>query len=397
LVAATVAWLVLQDGTRVAKVPGGGATDAQGQREARLGELLGSLASGLGHGTTGPLASPNAAQQLAAIDGNVGRIGFSTLSLRYVAPAEQTGAQLVPADTWVADVQVTWRFRRYDVAQSVLEVPMVVADDGKQARFAGFATPQGNHRIPLWLLERFGVRKGSRTLVLSADPQRLPALEKLARTAVPTVGKVLPDWHGSLVLEEPSSQTLLDEAVGADPTITTQLAGVTTTTDGAVTRGAATHVLLNPDVFDRLGPQASQIVVSHEATHVATDGAVSSMPQWLVEGFADYVALRDAGLPVTVSAGQILAEVRKGGAPTVLPTGTDFGGEAAHLGATYESAWLACRLLAQKYGEDRLVEFYRASDRASATSKAFRTVLGTSEAAFTRSWSSYLAQLASGS
>ena len=37
--------------------------------------------------------------------------------------------------------------------------------------------------------------------------------------------------------------------------------------------------------------------MSHEAVHVATEAARSTMPLWLLEGFADYVALRDVDLP----------------------------------------------------------------------------------------------------
>ena len=241
------------------------------------------------------------------------------------------------------------------------------------------------------------MRKSPRTLVLAPTAARAAQLARLARVAVPAVDKVLPDWDGALVLVEPSTSARLNAAVGSDASSTAQLAGITTTTDGGVTRGLANHVLLNPDVFSRLGPQAAQIVVTHEATHVATDGAVSSAPDWLVEGFADYVALRDSGLPVSVSAGQILAQVRKDGPPAKLPTPSEFGGENAGLGATYESAWLACRLIAEDYGEGELVELYRAADRSGAVAGAFREVLGVSERRFTRSWADYLDDLASGS
>jgi hypothetical protein len=391
-----VTWFVVQDGPEQAKLPGGGGpTDPRANREERLRSLLGELRGSIGKGENEELAAQAGAEQLAYVDGNVARIGFRSLDLRYVAPAEQSGQQLSPAGTWVADVQVSWQFRKYDVAPSTLEVPMEVVDDGEQARFSGIAAPDDKQRVPLWLLERLSVRKSDRTLVLAADPERLPQLTRLARRAVPTVAKVLPGWTGALVLEEPSNEAVLDEAVGSDQTTTAQLAGVTTTVDGSVARGGATHVLLNPEVFGRLGPQAAQIVVSHEATHVATDAAVASMPQWLSEGFADYVALRDVDLPVSVSASQVLAEVRKNGSPRKLPASADFSGDNAALGATYESAWLACRLLAQEYGERRLVAFYRQSDRDSGTRRAFRRVLGTTEPAFTRSWSSYLAGLAS--
>ena len=325
------------------------------------------------------------------------RIGFADLELRYIAPMEQTDdAELRSEDTWVAAVQVTWRFRRYDAATSTLEVPMIVQDDGTTARFSGLSTPAKGQRVPLWLLERLAVRKGDRTLVLAADRGKLARLGRLADTAVPAVDKVLPDWKGSLVLEEPSSQELLDVAVGSERSGTNQLAGVTTTVDGSVERGGASHVLLNPDVFDGLGPQAAQIVVTHEATHVATDGAVSLMPTWLVEGFADYVALRDSTLPVSVSASQILGEVRKHGPPAELPASADFSGQSTVLvRRTSRPGWPA-RLIADTYGEDRLVAFYRRADELGGTRRAFAKVLGTSESAFTRSWSSYLRRLASG-
>ena len=53
--------------------------------------------------------------------------------------------------------------------------------------------------------------------------------------------------------------------------------------------------------------------MSHEATHVATGAALSTMPTWLLEGFADYVALAHVDLPVSVTASQILGQVRKHG------------------------------------------------------------------------------------
>jgi hypothetical protein len=153
---------------------------------------------------------------------------------------------------------------------------------------------------------------------------------------------------------------------------------------------------VNPRVFDPLGPRGSQIVMSHEATHVATGGALSTLPVWLLEGFADYVALAHADLPVSRTASQILAQVRRRGVPSRLPGAAQFASDNPALGASYESAWLACRLLAQEYGERRLIAFYRASDRASSTTAAFRTVLGTDQAAFTRAWRSDLRALARG-
>jgi hypothetical protein len=119
------------------------------------------------------------------------------------------------------------------------------------------------------------------------------------------------------------------------------------------------------------------------------------MPTWLLEGFADYVALAHVRLPVSVTASQILGDVRKNGVPKHLPGAAEFNTEDTALGASYESAWLANRLLAQRYGERKLIAFYRRSDRDSSTKNAFRVVLGTTQRAFTRDWQAYLRQLAS--
>ena len=89
--------------------------------------------------------------------------------------------------------------------------------------------------------------------------------------------------------------------------------------------------------------------------------------------------------------------VRRDGTPRELPTAADFGGDNPDLGATYEAAWLACRLLAQRYGEPRLVRFYHQVDQGADTAAAFRAVLGTTEVEFTRTWRDELADLASAS
>jgi hypothetical protein len=133
--------------------------------------------------------------------------------------------------------------------------------------------------------------------------------------------------------------------------------------------------------------------MSHEATHVAVDAATSTMPTWLLEGFADYVALARSDLPVAVTASQILAKVRQEGPPRTLPGVDDFDPANKLLGTSYEAAWLACRLLAEQYGEKRLVAFYDAVDAGAAPERAF-VDLGTTEEAFTQRWRGYLRELA---
>jgi hypothetical protein len=134
--------------------------------------------------------------------------------------------------------------------------------------------------------------------------------------------------------------------------------------------------------------------MSHEATHVAAGAWDSKTPLWLLEGFADYVALRDSTLPVQSSASQIIADVRRDGPPRQLPDAAAFGTQTPHLGATYESAWLACRLIAQRAGEPGLVAFYRAVDRGQPIAQALPATTGLTLAGVTEAWRSTLEDLA---
>jgi hypothetical protein len=168
---------------------------------------------------------------------------------------------------------------------------------------------------------------------------------------------------------------------------------VTATVDGSRSPSSPVHILVNPEVFGKLGEEGSRIVMSHEATHVALNAATATMPLWLLEGFADYVALARTDLPVSVTAGQILAEVRREGPPRALPGADEFDPSNKLLGTSYEAAWLACKLLAEEYGEERLVAFYDAVDAGASTDHAFAD-LGTTEEEFTRQWRAYLRELA---
>jgi hypothetical protein len=99
-------------------------------------------------------------------------------------------------------------------------------------------------------------------------------------------------------------------------------------------------------------------------------------------------------VPVGLAAGQILPRIRQEGLPDGLPTARDLDHTANGLGATYEEAWLACRFLAQEYGERSLVRFYRAVDAGGSTQAAFRTVLHTTQPEFVARWRADLARLA---
>ncbi|MEW9527893.1 hypothetical protein [Microbispora sp. NPDC049125] len=166
--------------------------------------------------------------------------------------------------------------------------------------------------------------------------------------------------------------------------------------EGMAALAGADRVIVEPSGFARLSAAGRRIVVTHELTHLATGAAVSpGMPVWLVEGFADYAGYLGSGLPVTTVAAELAADVRAGSAPRELPVRADFDAGPVRRAEAYEAAWLACRYVAGRFGERRLVALYRAA-AASGLDAALRGTLGMTEAELTRSWRAYvLDQLAS--
>ena len=378
-------------------------TQGAAGREVAAAELLEELTIALQGGSREAvlaLAAPGdraARRELADMAANVRRLEITDLALRYVdenAGQSTTGvAPQLAERAWVADVQLDWRIERFDEAPSHLEVTMVFLETEDGAAFVTARSDYGE-QAPLWLLDRLAVLDSPRALAaVAGDRSDARRFRALADQAVRDVRKVFPGWRGRLVVEVPDSQDDLNRVLSSDSRYD-NIAAVTAPVDGSLSPSAPTHIFVNPPVFSPLGEQGSQIVMSHEAAHVATNAAISSMPTWLLEGFADYVALAHVDLPVEVTASQILAQVREGGAPRALPTQKDFETESTSLGASYEAAWLACRLIAETYGEDKLITFYRRADREDSTATAFRAVLDTTEKRFTARWRDQLRELA---
>jgi hypothetical protein len=376
--------------------PGPSSTDARGVSAQRiLTELAAALTARDGT-RAAALAAPEGRPVVAAMVANARTLDLRDLSLRFVDDQSALSADdrtRYGATAWAATADLSYRIGGWDAHPARLETRFVFLHSGGRDLLAGAGGGEG--RTPIWLTGRVDRAEAGRALVLSRAPSPGHYLA-LASQALVDVAKVLPRWHGRLVLEVPADETGLDQALGATQEQYANIAAVTTTVDGSLVPGTPVHVFLNPRVFDALGPRGAQVVLSHETTHVATDAAFADLPAWLLEGFADYVALAHAAIPVSTAASQILARIRKDGPPDHLPTAAELDPTANGLGATYEEAWLATRFLAQQYGEAKLVAFYRTVGGGEDVGKAFHTILGTSESAFVTRWRADLRHLAGG-
>ena len=322
------------------------------------------------------------------------RMAVRSVTLQYIDTVALTSSDIARfgPSAWAAEVSASYRLP-FDPGPTEMTIAMVFQRIGASTRIVAI----GGHgdRSALWLDGPTAIAIGSRLVVIDATSRSLAAYVGLGQFALNAVAKVLPDWHGTLVIEVPTDQAQLDDVLQTPSAQLTDIAAVTTTADGTLTNGSPIHVFANPDVFDTMTTLGARVVMSHESTHVATDGPLTTMPTWMLEGFADFVALDHAGIPVQTAAHQIIARMASQGIPTHLPTPEDLAPTAGGLGATYEEAWLAWRYLGLTYGEPKAVAFYDAVKDGASLSKAFAAVLGTSEAAFVQGWRADLRQLVS--
>lgn len=307
----------------------------------------------------------------------------------------------LPDGAFRVRTMVRYRLSDYDQADvQRREFFTVIPVDGgwRIARDDDVASDRYDTARDLWDLGPVTVRTGRSSIVVAREGVTgLGSYVKEADQAVEDVSAVWPaGWNKRIVLYVPRRQSEMGAVLDSDGQGLDQIAAVTTGQVDSAGRGTAgNRIVINPATFGSLSRTGRQIVLSHESTHVATRAITpGSMPLWLSEGIADYVGYRPSGIAPTVAAADVLDDVRAGRGPTDLPSNSDFDGDAPNLAASYESAWLACRLISTRYGQDALVAFYRAVGEGVGVDAAFQQELKTTRDAFVRSWRAQLAQLA---
>lgn len=382
-----------------------GATGATSEAPARVTadavRSLADLERALRRGRPDLLARPAArgpgvAPRLRAAVENAAALGIRDVDLRHVGPVVGSSAtgNARSAAAWSVPVELSWRLADYDARPSTVRLVAGLAASGSAVRVVSLISAPGGTR-PIWLSGPVRTRTSERTLVLAARGQPIADHARRARRAVEVVSAVLPRWRGPLVVEVPRDQRALERAMGASGGSYAGIAAVTAEVGDGVRRAAPVHVLVNPDVLGRLGPRGAQVVLSHEATHVATGGLrADSSPGWLREGFADYVALRDVDLPLQVTAAQVIDQVRRDGPPARLPGGAALAADAPALGAAYEAAWLACRVVVARGGEAALVGLRRDVARGASLEAALQAWTGWRRADLRAAWRARLRAVA---
>ncbi|MFF8876349.1 hypothetical protein [Streptomyces flaveolus] len=325
--------------------------------------------------------------------GNLSAVPLAAWSYR-VTGLHRTG------DTATADVDLSYRVEGYDrgALTTARTVRLSREEDGRWSVDSDRPAKQSGQQP--WDQGPVRVVRGEHSLVLGVGQSTgsLRGYAELADRAVPAVSDAWDGaWARRIVVVVPESLEGMAGLLGSPASSYRGIAAVTTGETGGRERAPADRIIVNPDAYGLLGSLGKQVVLTHETTHVATRvHTTAATPLWLSEGYADWVGYRADGREPSQAAAELTRAVSEGRVPGGLPTDEDFGftGEADELARAYEGGWLACRMIADQWGEDRLDAFYRAvgahDGRAGAVEDALRDVLGTTQDAFTARWREYL-------
>lgn len=299
-----------------------------------------------------------------------------------------------------ADAELRYELQGYDRSPVTVGRTLTLSRAKGGRWYVDADIPAEKSARQLWDEGEVTVVRGRHSLVLGVgqSSEALHSYADLADTAVPAVsGPWGTDWARHVVVLVPASVGGMAGLLGSPASQYRGIAAVTTGEVGGPPNAPADRIIVNPDAYAVLGSLGKQVVLTHETTHVATRAhTTAATPLWLSEGYADWIGYRGTGRTPPEAAPELARAVAEGKVPEQLPADKDFGfsGDATKLAQAYEGGWLACRLIAEHWGEVRLGEFYRAvgdhQHRAGSVEGAMRKVLGTTPERFTQEWRQYL-------
>lgn len=301
--------------------------------------------------------------------------------------------------TVVAEARLRYQLRGYD-RDAVTETEKL-GFIRRKGHWYLFPADSGGQR-QLWELGEVSVVRGERSLVIGVgrSPRALRPFARAADRAVSVVGEAWPrEWPRKLVLEVPPTLKQMALLLDSPPATYQGIAAVTTGQSEKSEDAPADRIVVNPEAYGTLSPEGKRVVMVHEAVHVATRQYTNdNTPLWLSEGIADWIGYRGTERTTAASAPELARHLDGAGArrgvPARLPSDADFrfGNDPQQLGRAYESSWLVCRMIAERWGERRLIDLYLAVSEGEErdVDRAVREVLGVSEAELTEQWRSYV-------
>ncbi|MBN1170565.1 MAG: hypothetical protein JXA67_00125 [Micromonosporaceae bacterium] len=261
----------------------------------------------------------------------------------------------------------------------------VIAEDGTAT-----SLPYGvNGQV--WDAGTITVARSERVVAVfsAGDTGRMGYVLQLAEQGLDRVRAVRRGgWDGKVLVTAVQDQRIFDTYFATSPDRVAQVAAIAVPYYDRVVEWhangvfATTRVVFNPQ---QLSAQPEELAhdLAHEFAHAAMGPVtVTATPRWLVEGFAEYVAYKHEDIP----AAALRRSLRGTALPTKLPEDDTFYADSSN----YITAWLACKMIVEKYGESRLIALYESFQRVTEEDINVGSVLGISHSTLVRQWRDYM-------
>jgi hypothetical protein len=293
---------------------------------------------------------------------NMRTVPFKALVYKITAQETSNGLRRrYHADQVVqVQVQTRYRFTGQDTSPVLARHSYTFVLTRSVWRIADDAIRRGRDDVEIWDGGPVRTRRSARTLIVYHPGQGLLAerLLQVADRAYEQVGAAWTGrWERKAVILVPKDQEEAERLVGARNLARVAAVASSSVESGASERVLGNRIVVNTDNVVRYNPLNLQVLITHEMTHVATRTLGDGVPLLLVEGFADWAALKPLGYPFAVTRPNLARAVREGRFDGTLPEDGEFRGNNAAV--AYDEGSAFCLWVANTYGTGKLQALYR--------------------------------------
>jgi hypothetical protein len=413
LAAALVAgMLALRTGVRVAapRQPAaqGPATQATADPRAGVPKLLARRAKAVLRGDRAAfLATVDRRQgayyrDQARLFARMRTVPFSAVDYQVTDPRNWATATVrrryAPDRVYLPHVQLRYRFKGQDASPVLgrLFYTFVLTRSGWRIGGQGDARPAWRDDVQIWDAGPVKTIRSGRTLVVH-HPGSEPLAGRLLAAAERGYGEVASTWTGrwerKVVILVPRDQDEAERLVQARDLSPVAALSASSVESGPGGRVLGNRIVVNPTVLNPYRDLELQNVVTHEMTHVATR-TLGNVPLFLVEGFAEYTALRPfRRYPPRLTRPALAERVHAGRFDGRLPSASELRGRDGVV--AYDEASTFCLWVVERYGEGKLRALYRAlagsrPPNAAELDLGIREVLGVSKRTAEARWAAWV-------
>jgi hypothetical protein len=325
---------------------------------------------------------------------------FAAFSYRIVRLRSDSGLErrYRASQVYLGQVQARYRFKGQDASPVLARHSYTFALTGSGWRIAGKGGEALSARddVEIWDAGPVRTVHSSRTLIVHHSGE-----EKLARRLLGVADRAYAQvaaawtgrWEHKAVILVPRDQQEAERLVGARDLSRVAAVASSSVDSAAADRVLGNRIVVNTTNVVKYRPLDLQVLVTHEMTHVATRTLGDAVPLLLVEGFADYTALKPVRYGFSITRRNLFLRVRAGRFDGRLPGDREFRGPDAPV--AYDEGSSFCLWVATTFGAAKLQALYRefagsGTTTAGELDDGLRHVLGISRRTAEGRWAAWV-------